>query len=252
MLAELTREETAAALDQTAEGLLDEAGVRRPPVDAFAVARSLGITVAWDDDQEGRARYVRLAERWSGRRQATILLRHDPRVERLQWATAHEIGEHAAYRVFALLGADPRETPSNAREQTANSLAARILLPSAWFPPDAAESAWDLAALKARYSTASHELIARRMLDCGPSVVVSIFDDGRLTFRRSNVSGRVPPPLRAELECRRLVHEQCRAFVMRQSPCVVQGWPIHEDGWQREILRMTVEEEIAEYQEDGI
>ena len=123
---------------------------------------------------------------------------------------AHEIGEHVAHRVFARWGADPRETAANAREQVANCLAGRLLLPAAWFAADAAACQWDLLALKARHSTASHELIARRMLECRPAVVISIFDQRRLSFRRSNVSGRVPPPSPAEIECWNSVHEQHR------------------------------------------
>ena len=47
----------------------------------------------------------------------------------------------------------------------ANNLAGRLLLPTAWFVADAAAENWDLIALKHRYATASHELIARRMLE---------------------------------------------------------------------------------------
>ena len=138
MFPELTREELAAGLDRVAEEILDEAGVARPPVDALAVAQTLGIAVALDDRQEGRARYVRLGDRWSGRSRATILLRPEPRFERRHWAVAHEIGEHVAHRVFARWGADPGETDANAREQVANCLAGRLLLPTAWFAADAA------------------------------------------------------------------------------------------------------------------
>ena len=242
MFPELTREELAAGLDRVAEEILDQAGVPTPPVDAMAVAQTLGIAVALDDRQEGRARYVRLGDRWSGRSRATILLRPEPRFERRHWAVAHEIGEHVAHRVFARWGVEPLETEANAREQVANCLAGRLLLPTVWFAVDAAACGWDLFALKARYGTASHELIARRMLECRPAVVISIFDQRRLSFRRSNVSGRVPPPLRGEIECWNGVHERRHPLRTRQGDGLVQGWPIHEEGWKREILRMEVEE----------
>lgn len=242
MCPELTREELAAGLDRVAEEILDEAGVRQPPVDALSVAQTLGLVVAVDDRQEGRARYVRLGDRWAARSRATILLRPEPRSERRQWAVAHEIGEHLAYCVFARWGADPRETAATAREQVANWLAGRLLLPSRWFPADAVACQWDLLVLKNRYRTASHELIARRMLECRPAVVISIFDQQRLSFRRSNVSARVPPPSPAEIECWSRVHERCRPLQTREGPDLIQGWPIHEEGWQREILRMEVDE----------
>lgn len=242
MLSEFTREELAAGVDCVAEELLKQAGIAKPPVDALAVARRLGIVVAWDDRQSGRARYVRLNDRWSGRTMPTILLRPDPRFERRQWAVAHEIGEHTAYRVFACWGVDPRETVPGAREQVANQLAGRLLLPTTWFERDAAACDWDLLAIKTHYGTASHELIARRMLECRLPVVISIFDHGQLSFRRSNLPGRVPPPSATEMACRRYANRRRCGCRIRDGAATVQSWPIHEDGWQREILRTEIEE----------
>lgn len=242
MFPELPREELAAGLDAVAMDVLAEAGVDRPPVDVFSVAWALGITIAEDDRQQGRARYVRLRGRSPGGARATILLRPDPRPERRQWAVAHEIGEHAAHRVFALLGVDPRETISNAREVLANHLAGRLLLPAAWFRPDGAACGWDLVALKARYPTASHELIARRMLECRPPVIISIFDQGRLYFRRSNLPGRVPPPSAVEMDCWRRVHRRGQPEEAYEGLRTIRGWPVHEEAWKREILRAEAEE----------
>jgi hypothetical protein len=196
--------------------------------------------VAWDDRQAGRARYVRLGGRRTQRPKATILLKSEPRSERRQWAIAHEIGEHVAHRVFAFWQADPQETPPNAREAVANHLAGRLLLPTAWFAADGMACQWGLPVLKARYPTASHELIARRMLECRPAVIISIFDQRRLTFRRSNVPGRVPPPSPAEIQCQRQIHERGTPLMIESGVADVRGWPIHEPGWRREILRTAV------------
>jgi hypothetical protein len=242
MLPELTREELAAGLDRVAEEVLRNAGVLQPPVDAFAVAHTLGIAVAMDDRQGGRARYVRLSDRRSGRSRAAILLRSEPRFERQHWAIAHEIGEHVAYRVFQQWGVDPRETPPDARETVANHMAGRLLLPTDWFAVDGAARAWNLLSLKIRYQTASHELIARRMLECRPAVIISIFDNERITFRRSNLAGRVPPPSKAEIDCWCDVHRHNRPLRIDAGPGSVQGWPIHEEGWKREILRTEIDE----------
>jgi hypothetical protein len=241
MFSELTCYELASGLDSVAEEILVEAGVERPPVDAMAVARALGITLALDDRQQGRARYVRLGDRRSKGTRATILLRPEPRHERRHWAVAHEIGEHVAHRVFERWGCDPIETAANAREQAANWLAGRLLLPTAWFAADGVECGWDLFALKACYTTASHELIARRMLECRPTVVISIFDQQRISFRRSNLPGRVPPPLPAEIRCWSNIHQRQCPSKEHEGTSLIQGWPIHEMGWEREILRMEVE-----------
>ncbi len=242
MLAELTHEDLSAALDDVAMDLLTEAGVEHPPVDALAVAGALGITVAMDDRQSGRARYVRLCSHRPENPRPTILLQPDPRRERRHWAVAHELGEHAACRVFAGLGVDPRETSPGARETVANHLAGRLLLPTAWFAADARDSDWDLLELKGRYATASHELIARRMLECRPPVIITIFDHRSQTFRRSNLPGRVPPPTSAEMSCWQTVHGGNRPHQTEDGPRTVQGWPVHEDGWKREILRAEVDQ----------
>ncbi len=242
MLAEIPREELSAVLDAVVGETLAAAGVDGPPVDAFVVARALGITVAADDRQRGRARYVRLGAHRPPDPRPAILLHDDPRPERRQWAVAHEIGEHTAHRVFAQLGVDPREAFPNARETAANRLAGRLLLPADWFAADGAACGWDLLELKSRYATASHELIARRMLECPPSVIISIFDHGELSFRQSNVSGRVPPPSPPEIECWRKVHTDARTGYAYEGTRTIQGWPIHEVGWKREILRAEVDE----------
>jgi hypothetical protein len=242
MLPEYTREELAAGLDRVADEILDKAGVGTPPVDAFALAQSLGIAVALDDRQQGRARYVRLSNRRTERRRATILLQPDPRHERRQWAVAHEIGEHVACHVFAHWGVDPRTAPPDAREAVASNLAGRLLLPTAWFAVDGPACDWDLIALKARYQTVSHELIARRMLECSPPVVISIFDHSRISFRRGNLPGRTPPPLADEMQCWRGVHNRSEPLRNRADGILIQGWPIHEEGWKREILRTEIDE----------
>jgi len=242
MYAGLVREDLTAGMDAVAQGVLAEAGVECPPVDAFAVARAVGITVSVDDRQAGRARYVRLSGKRSARPRATILLRPEPRAERRQWAVAHEIGEHSACTVFAWLGLEPCELTPNAREVVASQLAGRLLLPTAWFAADAADCGWDLLVLKARYATASHELIARRMLEFPPPVMISVFDQGRVYFRRSNLPGRVPPPSAAEMQCWRAVHHRGRPNQTCDGLRTIQGWPVHEEEWKREILRTEVEE----------
>jgi len=240
MLADLTLEELSAGLDSVVEEILAQCGCEQPPVDAFKIARAMGITIALDDCQEGRARYVRLSDRNAPKPKATILLRSDPRFERLQWAVAHEIGEHAAYRAFKHLGVDPRESSPRAREQIANQLAGRLLIPSLWFSPDAATFGWDLLALKRRYRTASHELIARRMLECRPTIIITIFDQGRITFRRGNFPSRIPPPSSTEMACWRSVHEKNEPRETTAGLCTIQCWPVHEEDWKREILRFEV------------
>ena len=242
MLAEIVREKLAAAVDRIAAEAVDTAQIEVPPIDAMRVAERLGLAVAWDDRQSGRARRVTLAA--AGRLARAILLRRDPRAERQQWAVAHEIGEALAEKAFVELGIDPREAPRQAREMVANAIASAILLPREFFPNDGAALGWDLLALKERYCTASHELIARRMLDCSIPVCVSVYDQDRLTWRRSNVSGQRQPS-NLEIDVRRQAHESGEV-IMGNGPPKIQVWPIHEPPWQREIVRTEIEEFAAD------
>lgn len=166
-----------------------------------------------------------------------VVLRPDARPERLQWAVAHELGEYVAWQVFARLGADMRLVVPAWRERVASLLAARLLLPGRWFRPIAAAAAWDLLEIRASFRTASHELILRRMLDFDIPLVISVFDQGRLTLRRSNLPGRVPPPHADELACLRRVRHSARPA--RRG--AVAAWPAYEPGWQRELVRWELD-----------
>ncbi|MBI3838995.1 MAG: ImmA/IrrE family metallo-endopeptidase [Planctomycetia bacterium] len=237
MLPELTPEEFSAALDSVAGEVVATLPDATPPIDAVELARSLGLAVAWDDRQQGRGRIVRLRGFAGTLAHGSILLRPDPRQERLQWAVAHEIGESCACQVFQQLRVDPREAPAGARELVANQLAGRLLLPQPWFGAHGRDCGWDLFELKTRYQTASHELIARRMLDFAPPVAITIFDHARRAFRRGNMPGRLPPPLPLELSAWQEAHQNGRPATASNHLYSVRAWPVHEPEWKREIVR---------------
>jgi hypothetical protein len=237
MLPELTRHDLAAALAEVAAKLLDAAEISAPPVDAFVVAGACGLAVLSDDQQAGRARFVRLRRHAPDFGQGSIFLRPDPRPERLQWAVAHEIGESRAAEVFRLLGARVGETPAGAREFVANSLASHLLLPMEWFGADGALCRWDLLRLKRRYSTASHELIARRMLDFEPPVIITVFDQARMTWRNWAHAGRTPRLAGEECRCWQQVHDTGRMHRREHQGLAIRAWAVHEPDWKREIMR---------------
>jgi Zn-dependent peptidase ImmA (M78 family) len=241
-------EEVRPALDAVADELLAEAGVAAPPVDALELARRLGLVVARSGATDVRARFVRL-DGVDGfeNASAAILLADDPRPERRHWAVAHEIGEFAAHRVADLAGFAASDLTEGDREHLANRLASCLLLPRPWFACVAESAEWDLFELKQRFSTASHELIARRMLEMSPSVVVTLCDEGRLAWRKQNCTMRcfrMSPP---ELAAWRTAHATGRPAQFDRdelSPGVkdVRAWPVHEPPWRREIVRMELEE----------
>jgi hypothetical protein len=246
MLSEIPDDEFAAAIDACAAEILWEAAINEPPVDALLVAERLDLVVAHDSSLPHRGRFVRLSGERGGGSQGTIVVGTAERPEREQWAVAHEVGESVAYRVFERLGVSFDESLPTAREQVANRLANSLLLPRRWFAADGLDHDWDLFALKERYQTASHELIARRMLDMRPPVVITVCDLGRVHWRRSNVTARPPGMLPEELD---LWHATHRSGVATSNLLDgetglerVQCWPIHEANWKREILRSEVAE----------
>ena len=148
---------------------------------------------------------------------------------RLQCAIAHEVGELLAETVFAKLLIDPSIAPAHCRETIANGSASRLLLPSDLFSADAISCGWDLLELKNRYATASHELIARRMLDFPPPVIITVFDNNCLTWLRTNLPCRAPKLGRRELPFRNAVHES-NGHRFDPGPPPISAWAIHEPG----------------------
>jgi hypothetical protein len=248
MLPEISTDEFAAAVDACAAETLWEAGIVEPPVDAFALADGLGIIVARDVTLPYRGRFARLAASThdDGGGIATIVVGTADRPEREQWAVAHEVGESITHRVFDRLGVAIDESLPTARELVANRLASAFLLPRRWFAADGREFEWDLFDLKERYSTASHELIARRMLEMRPAVVITICDHGRVQWRRSNGMLRPPALLPDEKSAWREAHitglPASATLDAETGLESVHCWPIHEEGWKREILRSEIAE----------
>jgi Zn-dependent peptidase ImmA (M78 family) len=236
MLEEMPRDDVIAAIDWMIAELLDAAGLKGPPVDAIALAQHhFGIVVCVDERQPQRGR----AQRALGKER--IYLKPELREERHQWTVAHEIGEHLKSELLDRLGIAPQQTRSMFGESLANLFAYHLLVPSRWFADDAKAFDYDLLELKKRYTTSSHEVIAWRFLDLPASCVVTILDNERITRRRSNAWPIKKKLLPAEEECWRHVHERGTPRVVRAQEWTVQGWPVHELEWKREILRSVGE-----------
>jgi predicted transcriptional regulator len=217
MSPEIANEELAATLDRVAEELLDRANVVAPPINALQLAVRLGYDIAWSQGERGRARIVQ-TPRSDSLGRGTILLTPEPRLERRQWAVAHELGESAAWQVFERLDQDPRAVRGNVREQVANWLAGRLLIPSRWWHSSGDDADWDLLVLKQRFSTASHELLARRMLEAEPPVVITIFDQGSISFRMGNHGFRPPRWSDGEQRCRMQSSDEARPADFPRPP----------------------------------
>lgn len=232
MFEDLQRDDITATIDKMVEEMLTAAHCTGPPVDAISLAQShLDMVVVLDHRQPQRGR----AQRALGKKQ--IYLKPEPREERHQWTVAHEIGEHLKGELLARLGVAPGEARAMVGESLANLFAYRLLVPSCWFNRDASEHDYDLPSLKQRYATSSHEVIAMRFLDLPDPCVVTILDNERITRRRSNAWSIRKELAPVEDRCWRWVHERGKPKVLREDEWTVQGWPVHELDWKREILR---------------
>ena len=200
--------------------------------------RHLGMIVCLDRRQPQRGR----AQRSAGRKQ--IYLRPEPTEERHQWTVAHEIGEHLKASLLERLGVDPAQMRAMAGESLANLFAYRLLVPTHWLAADAPALNYDVLELKKRFRTASHEVIAWRFLDLPEPCIVTVVDNEHVSKRRSNswrINKMLTPP---EAECQRYVNHYSRARTVQQDGWTVQGWPVHQADWKREILRSIVGEDV--------
>lgn len=235
MFDDLPREDVVAAIDRMVDELLASARIETPPVDSIALAQShLGMVVCMDKSQMQRGR----AQRSAG--QKLIYLRPEPREERHQWTVAHEIGEHLKSDILTRLGMEPGGTQAMTGESLANLFAYHLLVPTRLFAVDARALDYDLPALKEKYRTASHEVLAWRFLDLPEPCIVTILDNEKISRRRSNAwpTRRQLEP--AEEKCRRLIHRNGRPHRVQENGWTVQGWPVHEADWKREFLRSMV------------
>ncbi len=234
-------EEGSRECDRLIEEILLEVGWNQPPVEMLEFARRRGLQVIWDQGQTGRARLLRIAGT------STICLKPDDRPERLQWAIAHEIGESLIWQLAPRLELSPEQCPPRVREALANALAQRLLLPQDWWRTAVRETGGDLLALKDRFATASHELIAWRFLDDPTPRIVTVIDQGQLARRRANYVQRVPAATPAEVatwETARASGQPVIQSITWKQPGILAAecrvWPIHEPGWQRELAITTI------------
>src|SRR4051812_28974787 len=167
MLEDMSREDVTTVIDAMVNELLESAKITQPPVDTIALAQQhLGMIVCLDQRQMQRGR----AQRTLGKKQ--IYLRPEPSEERHQWTVAHEVGEHLKVELLRRLDMQPDQTWRTAGESLANLFAYHLLVPTRWFADDAKGCDYDLVALKRRYATSSHEVLAWRFLDLPAPCIV--------------------------------------------------------------------------------
>lgn len=218
-------------VDELVTDALTAAGLTAPPVDAVDIARALGLEVRLHKDQAERGRLVH-AGGWT-----TIVCRPEPRPERYHWTVAHEIGEYMVAQSADRWSGEVVVLDGAVREWLSNCFATHLLTPREWFLEDCRHHDFDLLSLKTRYATASHEVIALRTLESDVPAVITIFDNGKQSRRLGNLCYRVPDCSQAERSCQRAASRSQTPQSVLVGETRIRAWPLHEDGWKREILR---------------
>ncbi|MFO0876115.1 MAG: hypothetical protein U0840_01980 [Gemmataceae bacterium] len=212
---ELTREEIHEKLDRLVEERLAPL-VQEPPVDAVYLARQrLHLSLELDPDAEEEARQLQAAQ---------------------------AIARHWQPDALSALGVDPHARRPMLGQSLVGLLVDRLLLPTRWLREAGQGSGWDLTQLRETFATAGAERIALRLLDLAEPCIITLIENGQVAKRRSNawrVSRTLSP---VEQEVQREVQRYSRPVVRNEAGWRVQGWPLHELDWRREILRSVIEE----------
>ena len=80
------------------------------------------------------------------------------------------------------------------------------------------------------------------------AVIVTMFDQGKCVWRKSNRHFRAPPLTAPELDAWKVAHEgaaaaRCETAELPEGIEDVRAWPVHEPGWRREIVRTALFDE---------
>src|SRR5262245_14102973 len=168
MTGDWSREEVLNAIDGRVQELLVAAGCGHPPVDAVDLAER-HLKLPLDS--------LRLPRGAPAHR---VDLRREANEEKRQAFVALAIADHLKPDVLERLEVTAAELRSMTGESLTSLFAARLLVPTMWFTTDAPALDFDLPDLKGRYRTATHELLAWRMLDLPSACVITLVDHGKV------------------------------------------------------------------------
>jgi hypothetical protein len=160
---------------------LREAGIERPPVEVNRVLRFLDLDdICWSSDAQVKEVALIHSENKGKYR---ILVPTNYSIERLPFTLAHECVEYIALRE----GLKPMHWKINRS-------AAELLLPTAWVRQCIDEEGFNLFALRRRFSTASLETCAIKMLGLAKSpCILTVADRKGMRYRSYTRKGLERP-----------------------------------------------------------
>jgi predicted transcriptional regulator len=233
---DFSHEDLFEAIDRLVNGLLERAGVVKPPVNALEIAENhLGIPVEIvelsEEDERGRPR-PRSRPSGSG-----IYLSPDMTEETQQRTAADGIARALLPDILRKLDVAPGTEDKQFSSQVRGLVIARLLVPNKILRAALKECRYDLLALKKLFTTATMETIALRLLDLDEACAISIVDDGIVTMRRANRFAAVKKLEPAEQACLDQVMKLDLPCRVRKGEWTVQGWPVPDRTIRRIILR---------------
>jgi hypothetical protein len=236
---DFSQEELCDACDRLVHGLLDRAGVTRPPVDALRVAEDhLGIPVEVvepeEDDPDGPPRRRRPS--------AGIVLNPHMTDEQRQLAAAQGVARVLLPDLLRKLDILPGSESKQAAAHFRGLLAARVLVPTRLFRSALRQHKYDVPALHQAFRTAKMEAVALRLLDLDSPCVIAVVDDGVVAVRRGNGAPADRKLTAAEQECHDKVSEQELPHRVRTGGWTADGWPVPNRPFRRVLLRAVPDE----------
>jgi len=233
-MSDFTAEDLFDAIDRIVRDLLEREGIEEPPVDAVALAQHAFHLTVTEAEEEGEPQY---GDRPPRRRSKEIVLRMEQSEAGRNAVCARACAKELLPTLLTKLGVAPGTENRSAQTSLIATVVPRLLLPSKWFEKDARRAGFDLFEIKERYSTATYEMIALRLLDLDEPIVIAIVDDGAVATRRGNRSqaGRTLTP--AESGCIEKVVAAREPQTLRRDGWTARGWPIPGGPFNRIILR---------------
>lgn len=213
-----------------ADELIERAGFTGPPIDLNRLAEALCVPVEHDPTLKVRGKIVGEAGR------AKIILGPAERPEREQSALGHELAEYVRAEIRAKLG----RLVDEELEKWCDVLMAYLLTPAIYFDDVRRQCGGCVYRIKKSFSTASHELIANRLVEYEDDpAVLWVVDNNR--WRKSVTTQHWSlKPTKLEEEVQRIANASGEFERREDGALSVRCWPVHEPGWQRELIITTM------------
>jgi hypothetical protein len=236
-VSDFTADDLFEAIDRAVSGLLADAGVTEPPVDALELLRHhYRYTIDYDEPHDTPKQYGDKPRRKP--RPGELILHPDASEESKQTIAARTIARKLLPAVLTRLGIAPGTEQKGAQNSLIGPVTSRLLLPTCWFAADARRAAFNLAELKERWPGTGWETLAWRLLDVDDEpAVIAVIDDGSVSARRSNRFPATRKLTAAEEKAVEIAQETDEPATVRLDEWTATAWPTPGIPFRRIFVR---------------